>query len=82
MQENELADRTIEEDRKFYLQAAIVRTMKARKTLSLNSLIEEICTHSKGRFTPEISLIKKCIEILVEKQYLERNSSDEYQYIN
>ncbi len=55
--------------------------MKARKTLKHNSLIEEVITQSKQRFSPPVSLIKKCIEILIDKQYLQRNLTDEYSYI-
>jgi cullin 2 len=55
--------------------------MKSRKTLKHNSLIEEVITQSKQRFSPSIHVIKKCIEILIDKQYLERSSSDEYSYI-
>ncbi|CAF1220958.1 unnamed protein product [Rotaria sordida] len=79
--DSESSQRAVEEDRKFYLQAVIVRIMKARKKLKHNSLIEEVITQSKQRFLPSIHIIKKCIEILIDKQYLERSSNDEYSYI-
>ncbi|CAF3571796.1 unnamed protein product [Adineta steineri] len=80
-QDTEISQNAIDDDRKFYLQAIIVRIMKSRKTLRHNLLIDEVITQSKQRFTPSISLIKKCIEILIDKQYLERHSTDEYRYI-
>lgn len=55
--------------------------MKSRKSLKHNSLIDEVITQSKQRFTPSVPMIKKCIEILIDKQYLERTSNDEYSYI-
>jgi cullin 2 len=55
--------------------------MKARKSLKHNSLVEEVITQSKQRFLPSVQLIKKCIEILIDKQYLQRVSTDEYSYI-
>src|ERR1700761_7734064 len=72
-----------DEDRKLYLQAALVRIMKDRKVLRHNQLIEQVIHHSKNRFTPSVQMIKKCIETLIEKQYLERNNSktDEYSYV-
>ncbi|CAF3459379.1 unnamed protein product [Rotaria sp. Silwood1] len=79
--DSESSQKAVEEDRKFYLQAVIVRIMKARKKLKHNSLIEEVITQSKQRFLPSIHIIKKCIEILIDKQYLERTSNDEYSYI-
>ncbi|MGH0134657.1 UNVERIFIED_CONTAM: hypothetical protein FKN15_018857 [Acipenser sinensis] len=73
----------VDEDRKMYLQAAIVRIMKARKALRHNALIQEVINQSKARFNPSISMIKKCIEVLIDKQYIERSqsSSDEYSYV-
>lgn len=37
----------------------------------------------QARFAPSISIIKKCIEMLIDKQYIERtqNSTDEYSYV-
>lgn len=46
-------------------------------------LIFQVLAQSKSRFAPSVSLIKKCIESLIEKQYLERtpNCSEEYTYV-
>ncbi|CAH1163956.1 unnamed protein product [Phaedon cochleariae] len=74
---------SVEEDRKMYLQAAIVRIMKSRKVLKHNLLIQEVYAQSKVSFAPSIQLIKKCIESLIDKQYIERtpHSSEEYSYV-
>lgn len=82
-QEVEATHHAVEEDRKMYLQAAIVRIMKSRNVLKHNALIQEVLSQSKARFAPSISIIKKCIEMLIDKQYIERaaNTSDEYKYV-
>ena len=82
-QEVEQTRTAIDEDRKMYLQAAIVRIMKTRKVLRHNALIQEVINQAKARFSPNVSMIKKCIEVLIDKEYLERsqNSSDEYSYL-
>nr|XP_022308611.1 LOW QUALITY PROTEIN: cullin-2-like [Crassostrea virginica] len=82
-QEVEQTHNAVEEDRKMYLQAAIVRIMKARKILKHAMLIQEVISQSRARFAPSVPMIKKCIESLIDKSYLERtaNSSDEYSYI-
>lgn len=57
--------------------------MKARKVISHSSLIQEVLSHAKNRFCPNIQMIKKCIEALIEKGYVERtqSSTEEYSYI-
>lgn len=74
---------SIDEDRKLYIQAAIVRVMKSRRFAKHNQLIQEVIGLTKGHFSPSVTMIKKCIEILIEKQYLERgtDAADEYKYI-
>jgi cullin 2 len=47
-QEVEQTLSAVDEDRKLYLQAAIVRVMKSRKVLRHNSLIQEVCMHFIG----------------------------------
>ncbi|KAG9508628.1 Cullin-2, partial [Fragariocoptes setiger] len=81
--DSEQTHTSIDEDRKLYIQAAIVRVMKSRKVAKHNQLIQEVIGLAKSHFTPSVVMIKKCIEVLIEKQYLERNSgaADEYKYV-
>ncbi|EGF83770.1 hypothetical protein BATDEDRAFT_84491 [Batrachochytrium dendrobatidis JAM81] len=73
--------KAVDEDRRHFLQATIVRIMKARTKLSHSGLIQEVMEQSKSRFTPSTILIKRCIEQLIEKQFLDRSERDQYIYV-
>ena len=51
--------------------------MKSRKKMKHVSLVQETISQIKSRFTPKIGDIKKSIDQLIEKEYLERLGDDE-----
>jgi len=72
----------VEEDRSIAIEAAIVRIMKMRKTLSHQQLVTEVLTQL-AFFKPNPKLIKQRIEHLIEREYLERdpNQASMYRYL-
>ncbi|CAI0402055.1 unnamed protein product [Linum tenue] len=73
----------VEEDRKPQIEAAIVRIMKSRRVLDHNNLISEVTKQLQQRFLPNPTEIKKRIESLIERDFLERDNVDRklYRYL-
>ncbi len=57
----------VSEDRKFAIDAAIVRTMKARKALGHQQLVSEVLGQLTS-FQPQAQIIKSRIEALIERE--------------
>ncbi|KAJ9460975.1 Cullin-1 [Diplonema papillatum] len=80
--EDTATPKVIAEDRKYAIQAAIVRIMKDRKTIAHAILVQDVTAQLRGTFTPSNQDIKKNIENLIEKDYVERTSDGKsYTYL-
>jgi len=55
--------------------------MKSRKTMKHAMLMSETMSLIQSRFRPHPPDVKKCIETLIEKEYLERLEDDEIGYL-
>ncbi|KAL3380264.1 hypothetical protein AABB24_000747 [Solanum stoloniferum] len=63
----------VDKDRRYAIDASIVRIMKSRKVLGYQQLVIE-CVKQLGRmFKPDVKAIKKRIEDLITRDYLERD---------
>jgi cullin 1 len=73
----------VDEDRGFMIDACIVRIMKSRNVLKHIELIDETIKQLSQRFKPDVKMIKKKIDSLIEREYMKRTEGkrDEYQYV-
>ncbi|XP_020102129.1 cullin-1-like [Ananas comosus] len=66
----------VDKDRRFSIDAAIVRIMKSRKVLSHQQLVTECIEQLSHMFKPDLKVIKKRIEDLITREYLERDDDN------
>ncbi|NXC30917.1 CUL4A protein, partial [Campylorhamphus procurvoides] len=66
------------QDRQYQIDAAIVRIMKMRKTLGHNLLVSEL--YNQLKFPVKPGDLKKRIESLIDRDYMERDKDNPNQY--
>ena len=70
----------VEEDRSYAMEAAIVRIMKARKRMQHQNLVAEVLAQLHF-FKPNPRVVKRRIEHLIDREYLEREDNNWYAYL-
>ncbi|KAL1310890.1 hypothetical protein AAFC00_001121 [Neodothiora populina] len=70
--ERKVTEKKNNDSRGYVVEAAIVRIMKQRKELSHSQVLTETLTQLSGQFKPDVNMIKKKIESLIEREYMER----------
>jgi cullin 4 len=59
----------------------VVRIMKSKKTISHNLLIAEVIEVTRKRGVLSMQDIKKNIDRLIDKEYMERDEGNTYSYV-
>jgi len=71
-EENQQTTERVVQDRQYQIDAAIVRIMKTRKSLTHSQLMSELYEQLKFPYQP--ADLKKRIESLIDREYLERDA--------
>ncbi|KAG8389452.1 hypothetical protein BUALT_Bualt02G0230900 [Buddleja alternifolia] len=66
----------VDKDRRYAIDAAIVRIMKSRKVLGHQQLVMECVEQLSKMFKPDFKAIKKRMEDLITRDYLERDKEN------
>ncbi|CAK9175952.1 unnamed protein product [Ilex paraguariensis] len=66
----------VDKDRRYAIDASIVRIMKSRKVLGHQQLVMECVEQLSRMFKPDFKAIKKRIEDLITRDYLERDKEN------
>ncbi|AGO11872.1 AaceriADR106Wp [[Ashbya] aceris (nom. inval.)] len=75
-------NKELNKERQLFLEACIVRIMKAKRIVPHATLVNECIAESHQRFNAKVSLIKKAIDNLISKEYLQRSRDGEsYEYL-
>ena len=77
-EEQKKTNESVLQDRQYQIDAAIVRIMKTRKTLAHKLLVNELV--AQLRFPVAAADLKKRIESLIDREYLEREDDDAQVY--
>ena len=75
MLEEAVKKERITQDRSHAVDAALVRIMKSRKKMKITDLRLDVVTIMQT-FKPDDALIKKRMESLIEREYMERDPND------
>ena len=78
-EEQEQTQEQVFADRQYQVDAAIVRIMKTRKHMSHAQLMSEVFDLCK--FPMNASELKKRIESLIDREYMERDGANGYNYM-
>lgn len=80
--EGQKIEKELSTERQIFLEACIVRIMKARRKLPHATLVNECIAQSHQRFNAKVSLIKRAIDNLISKEYLQRcDDGESYEYL-
>ncbi|KAH3902705.1 cullin CDC53 SCDLUD_000289 [Saccharomycodes ludwigii] len=72
----------LDSERQVFLESCIVRILKKNGKLHHSSLVNECIVMAQERFHPKVSMIKRAIEDLISKEYIQRLEDGEtYEYL-
>lgn len=75
-EEDEVVDLAVQEERKYAIEAAVVRQMKMQRTLKMQQLIASVVSQLSGLFQPDPRYIKRRVADLIDREFMARDDDD------
>ena len=69
-------DQEVQEERRFAIDAALVRTMKAQRSMKQALLIPEVCKQLSFLFQPHPPFVRKRMEEMIDQGFMEHDEDD------
>ena len=81
--ELEATRKSVDDERRYLTEAAIIRVMKTKKELEHHELVGQVMGQLAARFRADSRAVKKCIDDLINRDYMKRSeqSAGVYQYV-
>jgi len=81
--ELEATHQSVDDERRYLIEAAIIRIMKTKQKLAHQELVGKVMGQLAARFMADSRTIKKCIDDLINRDYMKRceHSNTTYQYV-
>ena len=79
-QERDVTKNQILDDRKPQIEAAIMRVMKSKKRLD-HGVVLHVTAQVRNKFMPTTADIKKHIENLIDRDFIQRDPNDRKAYV-
>ena len=74
--ENVKVQGKVEDDRRYVIEAVIIKVMKSRGKIDYHNLLKEAQNLLKVKFKPDPKQIKERTESLIERSFIERDEND------
>ena len=73
----------VKDDRRYTVEASIIKVMKAHKKIEISQLVLEVTKLLQLKFKPDTVQIKQKIKMLIDRGYIERDEDEKriFKYI-
>jgi hypothetical protein len=75
------SEQQISHERKFVVEASIVRVMKSQRRLQHEQLVSKLVDRLKSQFKVDPAMVKARVHDLVDRDYLELDETDPSTYL-